>query len=162
MERGATLGADIPYCVMRGTALAEGIGEKLTKLPPLTECTIVLAKPSESISTRFVYQNLQMDEHTVHPDVDRMIADLCARDLEAVAHGMGNVLETVTVPRHPVITQIKEQMMEGGALGSLMSGSGTSVFGLFTDAAAARNVATQLRRTHLAQQVFVTHPFNHR
>ena len=106
MERGVTIGADVPYCLMRGTALAEGIGEKLKQLPPMLKCPVLIAKPQISVSTKFVYQNLKLDEHTVHPDIDRLIQDIRNKDLQAAAGDMGNVLETVTIPNYPVIAQI--------------------------------------------------------
>ena len=79
MQRGVKLGADVPYCVMRGTALAEGIGEKLTALPPMVKCPVLIAKPQIGVSTRFVYENLKLDEHTPHPEIDRLQADIAAK-----------------------------------------------------------------------------------
>ena len=124
MERGVKIGADVPYCLMRGTALAEGIGEKLTALPPMPECFILIGKPAVSVSTRFVYGNLKADQITEHPDVDSLIHSLEAQDLPALCASMGNVLEEVTVPAYPVIQGIREQMLQCGALQAMMSGSG--------------------------------------
>ena len=131
MERGVKLGADVPYCVMRGTALAEGIGEKLTALPPMVKCPVLIAKPQISVSTKFVYENLKLNSRTVHPDIDRLTADIRSKDLRAIAADMGNVLETVTIPNYPVIAEIKEHMMEHGALNSMMSGSGPTAVRTF-------------------------------
>ena len=133
MQRGVKIGADVPYCIMRGTALAEGIGEQLTALPPMVKCPILIAKPQISVSTKFVYENLKLDENTVHPDIDRLVEDIRRKDLAAITSDMGNDLETVTIPNYPVIAEIKEHMMEHGAAGAMMSGSGPTVFGLFDD-----------------------------
>ena len=116
MERGVKIGADVPYCIMRGTALAEGIGDKLSPLPEMVKCPVLIAKPQISVSTKFVYQNLKLDDKTVHPDIDRLIEDIRNKDLKAVSDHMGNVLESVTIPNYPVISQIKEQMMTVGQL----------------------------------------------
>lgn len=133
MRRGVTLGADIPYCILKGTALSEGIGERLSTIPKTPDCFILIAKPGIHVSTKFVYTNLVLDEHTVHPDIDRMIEAMKKKDLYDLCANMGNVLESVTIPAHPEIATIKECMMEHGALGSLMSGSGPTVFGIFDD-----------------------------
>ena len=134
MARGVKIGADVPYCIMRGTALAQGIGEQLSPLPPMPRCKALVAKPPISVSTKFVYENLKLDEDTVHPDIDLLTKDIAAGDLKAVASHMGNLLESVTIPHYPVIAQIKEEMREAGALNAMMSGSGPTVFGLFDDA----------------------------
>jgi 4-diphosphocytidyl-2-C-methyl-D-erythritol kinase len=162
MERGATLGADVPYCLMRGTALAEGIGEKLTSLPPMVKCPVLIAKPPISVSTKFVYQNLKLDEDTDHPDIDRLIGDIQKKDFAGICGDMGNVLESVTIPAHPVIAQIKEQMMRSGAVAAMMSGSGPTVFGLFSDAATARRAKADMRRCGLAKQIYLTTIYNNR
>lgn len=162
MERGVTIGADVPYCLMRGTALAEGIGEKLKQLPPMVKCPVLIAKPQISVSTKFVYQNLKLDEHTVHPDIDRLIQDICNKDLQAAARDMGNVLETVTIPNYPVIAQIKEQMMHSGAVNSMMSGSGPTVFGLFENEKQAKKAYDDMKQTGLAKQLYLTSIYNNR
>ncbi len=162
MERGVTIGADVPYCLMRGTALAEGIGEKLKQLPPMVKCPVLIAKPQISVSTKFVYQNLKLDEHTVHPDIDRLIQDIRNKDLQAVARDMGNVLETVTIPNYPVIAQIKEQMMHSGAVNSMMSGSGPTVFGLFENEKQAKKAYDDMKQTGLAKQIYLTSIYNNR
>ena len=162
MERGVTIGADVPYCLMRGTALAEGIGEKLKQLPPMVKCPVLIAKPQISVSTKFVYQNLKLDEHTVHPDIDRLIQDIRNKDLQAAAGDMGNVLETVTIPNYPVIAQIKEQMMHSGAVNSMMSGSGPTVFGLFENEKQAKKAYDNMKQTGLAKQLYLTSIYNNR
>ncbi|HAH17638.1 4-(cytidine 5'-diphospho)-2-C-methyl-D-erythritol kinase [uncultured Eubacterium sp.] len=132
-ERGVKLGADVPYCIMGGTALAEGIGEKLTKLTDAPACKVLLVKPPIGVSTGFVYGNLKIDENTKHPDIDVMLKGIEDSDYKAVSDNIGNVLESVTIPAYPIISEIKEDMLELGADNSLMSGSGPTVFGLFTD-----------------------------
>ena len=160
MERGVKIGADVPYCIMRGTALAEGIGEELSPLPAMVKCPVLIAKPQISVSTKFVYQNLKLDDKTVHPDIDRLIEDIRNKDLKAVSDHMGNVLESVTIPNYPVISQIKEQMMDSGAVGSMMSGSGPTVFGLFDDSRTAQLAFGKMKRSGLAKQVYLTSIYN--
>lgn len=155
MERALQIGADVPFCVMRGTALAEGIGEKLTPLPAMPDCSIVVAKPKVYVSTKAVYGNLKADEIREHPDIDGQIEALKQGDLKGLAKRMGNVLETVTVPEYPVIGQIKERMLEHGALNAMMSGSGPTVFGLFTDREKARTVCGVLREELDSRQVYL-------
>ena len=124
MERGVKIGADVPYCLMRGTALAEGIGEKLTQLPPMVKCPVLIAKPQISVSTKFVYENLKLTEEMNHPNIDALLKDIDEGNLHAIANDMGNVLETVTIPHYPIIAEIKEHMMQNGAINSMMSGLG--------------------------------------
>lgn len=159
MERGVKLGADVPYCILRGTALAEGIGEKLTPLPSPPACHVLLAKPKIHVSTKFVYGNLRADQITEHPDVDGQIRALKNRDLHELAALMGNVLETVTIPAYPVIQELKDEMMRMGAVNSMMSGSGPTVFGLFEDRAKARKAYEKLKRGSIAKQVYLTEFF---
>ena len=162
MERGVLIGADVPYCLMRGTALAEGIGEKLKSLPPMVKCPVLIAKPNISVSTKFVYQNLVLDENTVHPDIDGMIENIKAQDLQAIAAGMGNVLESVTIPHYPIIEEIKDRMKASGAINAMMSGSGPTVFGLFEDEETARKAMEDMKESGLAKQIYVTSIYNNR
>ena len=161
MERSVKLGADVPYCILRGTALAEGIGEKLTRLPAMPKCHVLIAKPGIHVSTKMVYTNLRADELVSHPDIDGQIAAIRERDLRRAAELMGNVLETVTIPAYPVIGKIKEKMMAYGALGAMMSGSGPTVVGLFEDEEKARYAYEKMRRGSLAKQVYLTRIMNH-
>ena len=166
-ERGVKIGADVPYCLMRGTALSEGIGEILTPLPSMPQCHVLLAKPNINVSTRWVYENLHANElpADAHPDIDGMTAAIRNQDLHGVASRMGNVLERVTEKRYPVITDIKQVMMEQGALNAMMSGSGPTVFGLFEDRLAAKKAYTALRKGRLSdkmKQVYLTDFFNNR
>lgn len=131
MDRGVKLGADIPYCIAGGTMLAEGIGEKLTELPPLPECYLLIAKPGVSVSTKWVYENLNVKELKMHPDIDMMIEAIHKKDIIELTKRMQNILENVTESEYPQIRKIKSAMKEQGALGAMMSGSGPSVFGIF-------------------------------
>ncbi len=133
MKRAVKLGADIPYCILKGTALAEGIGEKLSTVPKFPNCTILIVKPAIHVSTKKVYEALDLNENTYHPDIDGMLAAMKESDLKGVCELMGNTLESVVVAEHPEITQIKEFLLESGALGAVMSGSGPTVFGVFDD-----------------------------
>ncbi len=167
MERGVKIGADVPYCVMRGTALSEGIGEILTPLPMPPQCQVLIAKPGISVSTKFVYENLHANDlkPEQHPDIDGMIEAIKQKDLYGIADRFGNVLETVTIPAYPVIQEIKDLMMEHGAIGTLMSGSGPTVFGLFTNPKAAAKAHEEMRYgagSELAKQVYLTNFYNPR
>ena len=165
MKRGVKLGADVPYCIMRGTVLSEGIGEVLTELPPAPQCHVVLAKPQVSVSTKAVYGKLRANELTPeqHPDIDGMVEAIEAGDLDGVVARLGNVLETVTIPDHPEIAKIKSIMMEHGAEGALMSGSGPTVFGIFKDwetADKARQALKLAENGRLTRQVYLTRFFH--
>ena len=162
MERGVKIGADVPYCILRGTALAEGIGEKLTHLPPAPAGYVLIAKPGIHVSTKFVYTNLKANELESHPDIVGQIQAIRSGDLKKVAELCGNVLETVTIPAYPVIEEIKDVMKKGGALNACMSGSGPTVFGLFDDREKAKAVYENLYGGELAKQVYLTTFFNNR
>ena len=162
MERGVKIGADVPYCILRGTALAEGIGEKLTHLPPAPAGYVLIAKPGIHVSTKFVYTNLKANELESHPDIDGQIQAIRSGDLKKVAELCGNVLESVTIPAYPVIEEIKDVMKKGGALNACMSGSGPTVFGLFDDREKAKAVYENLYGGELAKQVYLTTFFSNR
>ncbi len=153
---GVKIGADVPYCIQGGTALAEGIGEILSPLPAPPAAHLLIAKPDIDVSTAFVYRNLHLETVTNHPDIDGMIAAFERHDLKGITDRLGNVLETVTVPAYPVIAQMKKLMSNHGALGALMSGSGPTVFGIYERKADAESVAEEIRRQGLAGQVYVT------
>ena len=156
MDRGVRVGSAVPYCMMRGTVLAEGIGEKLSVLPAMPKCTVLIAKPPVSVSTKVVYEALDAKEITEHPDIDGIIEGLKNNSLKQVAACMGNVLEDVTVPMHPVIDQIKQEMKSAGALNAMMSRRGPTVFGLFAGRADAREAQRRIREKSLTRQVYVT------
>lgn len=160
MERGVKLGADVPYCIMRGTVLSEGIGEILTPVSSLPDCHILIAKPPVSVSTKHVYENLKLDKIEKHPDIDGMVEALRIEDLHGVTQRMENVLETVTIPEHPEIQQIKDLMIKEGALNALMSGSGPTVFGIFDDREKGMRARDLLRKSSLARQTYLVRPFN--
>lgn len=153
---GVKLGADIPYCIVGGTMLSEGIGEILTSLPAPPDAHLVVAKPDINVSTAFVYGNLHVERLQEHPDIDGMSEAISQGNLQGICDRMGNVLETVTVPEYPVIDKIKELMRGAGALNALMSGSGPTVFGIFTDVEQAEAAAAAIAEDKLAGQIFVT------
>ena len=161
MELGVKLGADVPYCIMRGTALSEGIGEVLTQLSPMPECFILIAKPPISVSTKFVYEHLDIAGVQKHPDIDGMVQAIKEGSLAGITERMENVLETVTIPAYPVIEEIKNVRKEQGAMNALMSGSGPTVFGIFESEEAAQQAKKQIRKQKLANQVYVVEPFTH-
>lgn len=132
-EIGTTLGADVPYCIIGGTRLAEGIGEKLSPLPRLPYCHIVLVKPAFSISTKWAYDNIDACPDIAHPPTDKLIEALHNSDLYAICNNMGNVLEDVSIAHHPVLSSVKDDLYSLGAIGAQMSGSGPTVFGIFDD-----------------------------
>ena len=160
MVRGKKLGADVPYCLLGGTALAEGIGEVLTPLPNLPSCSILLAKPPVSVSTKEVYGALHADEIEIHPDIDGMVEALKAGDLRGVCDRCANVLEDVTAPSRPVIGEMEQDMKKMGALCSIMSGSGPTVFGIFDDESSARKCRNNMRDKYSGSRIFLTRPSN--
>ena len=153
MEQALRLGADIPFCIQGGTALAEGIGEKLTELPAPPKASILVAKPPIMVSTKEVYQSLKADELSSHPDIDGMIEALKQGSLQGITDRMDNVLETVTA-------QIKDFMKEHGAMNALMSGSGPTVFGIYKEEQEALAAEKALREMGLAKQIKVTQFYN--
>ncbi len=157
-ELGVRLGADIPYCIMGGTVLSEGIGEVLTPLTPMPDCSILIAKPGISVSTGYVYNAFDSLERKMHPDVDAMRAAIERKSLEDVADLLGNSLEGVTEAEYPIIGKIKKTMLGNGAIGSLMSGSGPTVFGLYRERAEAEKAAEVIRAEGTAKDIIITEP----
>lgn len=155
-ELAVRLGADIPYCIMGGTALSEGIGEKLTSLVAPPFAYVLIAKPDISVSTKYVYENLHADTLPKHPDIDGMILAIREQKLNGITDRMENVLETVTQEKYPVIKEIKDRMIQEGALNALMSGSGPTVFGIYTEREQAEAAAAGIRAEGMAKEVFVT------
>lgn len=162
MELGLKIGADVPFCIMRGTALAEGIGEKLTALPPMPKCPVLIAKPAISVSTKTVYEGLKLYDGMEHPDIDGVMESIQQKDLKGVASRMGNILETVTIPMYPVIKDIKNLMMDNGALNAMMSGSGPTVFGLFQNEKEIRRAYDALKQSGLAKNAYTSDIHNNR
>ena len=142
MERGVRIGADVPYCLMR--------------------CPVWIAKPPISVSTKYVYEHLDAIENPKHPDIDAMIADITVGDLHALGSHMGNILEDVTIQKYPVIAQIKDLMKANGAIVSMMSGSGPTVFGFFEDEATLQRAKSAVEASGLANRVQCTTIYNNR
>lgn len=155
-ELGVKIGADVPYCLMGGTALAEGIGEKLTPLPAAPTAILLVAKPDISVSTKHVYESLNAREIIFHPDIDGMVKAVSRHDLEGIIDRMKNVLESVTAQEYPIIDQLKDFMKEQGAEQAIMSGSGPTVFGIFDSQEKAAKAFLELKRAGLAKEMFVT------
>ena len=156
MDRAVNIGADVPYCIMRGTALAEGIGEKLTRIAQVPDCYVLIGKPGIGVSTKTAYESLQFDKIQSHPDIDGMIRDIENGNLLAMTDKMGNVFESGIIGKYPVIGEIKDLMEANGALKAMMSGSGPTVFGIFDDREKMEAAAAVLRQSNLAKTVFAT------
>ncbi len=158
-EIGVRIGADVPYCVEGGTVLAEGIGEKLTFLSPLPEHVLAVAKPERGVSTGNIYKSLDEIFDTVcHPNVDSMLeAFKSSKDLSFTKY-LGNVLEYVTVPLCPEVDEIKKIFMGSGTVGTLMTGSGPTVFAFFEDKDKAAKAIDKVRESGLCrdEELFVT------
>lgn len=152
-----TLGSDIPYCVRRGTVLAEGVGEILKPVPcPCPQCGVVLAKLPVSVSTASVYQKLRWQDVGAHPDTEGMLRAMERQDVPRMGKLLCNVLENVTIPMYPEIGEMKQRFLELGAEGALMSGSGPTVFALFTQRGRAEQAAWQIKREFSLKECFVT------
>lgn len=174
MEDALSLGADIPFCIMGGTALSEGIGERLTPLPAPPKAELVVIKPDIMVSTGEVYRQLDLGDNQAdhlcgpaqknHPDIDGMAAAIKRGDLDGIIKRMENVLETITETKFPIISDIKKMLKENGALGAMMSGSGPAVFGVFTDKKMAENAAQHVEREFYRKkeqaQIYVTTFYN--
>lgn len=157
LERaGASLGADIPYCIRGGCVLCEGIGDVMTDLPKPPVCTVLLAKPDIYVSTAEVYGNLRLDEEYEHPDVKGMCNAIETGDYKGVYTRCKNVLAYVTEENHPIICDIKKVMVENGANTACMSGSGPTVFGLFDNEYKAKECAMNIEKLGLSKEIFVT------
>lgn len=146
LETAATIGADVPYCINGRPALAEGIGEIITPLGNMPRTFVLLAKPGISLSTKWVYSNLVWDKIKLHPDTDGAVKDINNGNIKGLSQKMYNVLEEVSVSRYPIINEIKSKMIDCGALSSIMSGSGPTVFGLFDDEEKAKYAKNQLKK----------------
>ena len=138
---GKQLGADVPYCIELGTVLAEGIGEILTPLPPAPSLYCTLVKPEQGVSTKYIYEHLDLT-NAKHPDIDAMLYAIETKALPALCQNLDNILEPVALTLCPEITKIEKKLEELGAMGTCMSGSGPTVFGLFTDGNKAIEAAT--------------------
>ncbi|CAM4212944.1 4-(cytidine 5'-diphospho)-2-C-methyl-D-erythritol kinase [Listeria booriae] len=155
-DLGAELGSDIPFCLYGGTALATGRGEIIEPLPMMPNCWIVLAKPSISVSTPGVYRDLKVGE-VKHPNTKGMVQAIQDGSFEGICDNIGNVLETVTLVKHPEVKRIKEKMLEFGADTALMSGSGPTVFALVKQYSRAKRVYNGLRG--FCEEVYLVRPW---
>ncbi len=159
MKLGLRLGADVPYCLLMGTALSEGIGEILSPLDPMPDCTILLVKPDISVSTKHVYENLRLDEETRHPNIQAMLGALQENNIYKLVPHMENILESVTIKEHPIIGEIKDQMKDKEALTALMSGSGPTVFGIFDNRLKAERAYKHFKSSPYGRQVILSRPY---
>ena len=160
MERAVRIGADVPYCIMQGTALAEGIGEKLKRLPPMPDCYVLIGKPKVSVSTKMAYETLDFEHVKERPDIDRMIEALERKDIRRMAGYMENVFEPGITGKYPVIREIRTVMEQCGAVRAMMSGSGPTVFGLFDDRKRMNKAASRLRRSSLCRTIRMAGIYN--
>ena len=157
LELGVKVGADVPYCILGGCALSEGIGEVLTPLPNPPYCELVITKPDINVSTKYVYENLNLPELKRHPDIDGMRTAIEEGDLKGITDRLENVLESVTVKKYGIIQEIKDEMISLGATNAIMSGSGPTVFGFFESKEQAENAKKIILNKNFAKEVFVAH-----
>lgn len=160
LKIGGKFGADIPYCMIGGTALAEGIGEVLTKIEPVPQLHLVVTKPRVSVSTAYIFGHLNLDSGIKHPDIEGMITAIQEGNIEGIVARLGNVLEDVTIKGYSEVATIKEAVMASGALGALMTGSGSAVFGIYNTSEQAKDAAKVLKKHPLIRYVFETTTYN--
>lgn len=154
LDLGVEIGADIPFCILGGTAQAEGIGEKLKKISSFSDKLVLLANPNICVSTSEVYRELKIDKITKVPNMEELVKSIERDDLKYLGDNMVNVLEEVTLKKHTIIKEIKEEMLKCGAIGSLMSGSGPTVFGLFDNEKSLHNCREKLEAKNI--KIYVT------
>ena len=159
-ELAVKLGADIPYCIIGGTALAEGIGEELTVISDMPACNIVIAKPAIDVSTGWVYKELDSNEIADHPDIDGIRAAIEGGDIKEMCRLIGNVLEPVTAGKYTVIPEIEKILEDNGAIRAFMTGSGPTVFAIFDDETKAKEGFEAVKRSALAPELFLSGPIN--
>jgi len=150
------IGADVPYCIQGGTVLSEGIGEVLTRLPNAPQCILLIAKPDIMVSTKYVYENLNLPELKKHPDIDAMVDAIHKGDAGKMIEPMDNVLATVTEEKYGVIKEIKQAMKRNGAIKAMMSGSGPTVFGIFDTMVQAATAFDAIKEKGLAREIFIS------
>lgn len=150
------IGADVPYCVQGGTVLSEGIGELLTNLPDAPQCILLIAKPDISVSTKYVYENLNLPQLEKHPDIDAMVKAIKRGDMQEMIEPMDNVLASVTEDKYEIIKEIKQSMEKSGAIKALMSGSGPTVFGIFETMVQAASAFDVIKEKGMAQEIFIS------
>ncbi|SHI44098.1 4-diphosphocytidyl-2-C-methyl-D-erythritol kinase [Butyrivibrio fibrisolvens DSM 3071] len=159
-EMAVKLGADIPYCIMGGTMLSEGIGEVLTALPDMPDCYILVGKPDINVSTGWVYTELDSKEIEFHPDIDGMCDAIGSGDLGGVCQRLSNVLEPVTKSKYDIIGKIEALMEDGGAVRSIMTGSGPTVFGIFDDEDKLKKAYDKVKESGYCPELFMSKPVN--
>ena len=160
---GVKIGADVPYCVEGGTVLAEGIGEKLTGLRDLPPLCLAVAKPKRGVSTGNIYKSLdEIFENVSHPHVDAMLEAMENRPGKDFIRYLGNILEYVTIPLCPEVDDIKKIFEKSGCEGTLMTGSGPTVFAFFDTEEKAEKALSEVRNTGICnpEETFVTHLIN--
>ena len=157
MELAVKVGADVPYCILGGCALSEGIGEVLTPLQNPPYCELVIAKPDINVSTKYVYENLNLSELKKHPDIDGMREAIEVGSLDGIVKRLENVLESVTVKKYGIIQEIKDEMISLGAKNAIMSGSGPTVFGFYDTREEAEAAKEKILEKEMAKEVFVAH-----
>ncbi|MBC7959910.1 MAG: 4-(cytidine 5'-diphospho)-2-C-methyl-D-erythritol kinase [Vallitaleaceae bacterium] len=164
IDIGKKFGADIPYCLVEGTVLAQGIGDQMTLLKDFPECYIVIAKPNINVSTAVAFGGLKLGQVTEaeRPNNGLLIEAIGRGDLLYIGQNMRNVLETVTAKEYPMIQSIKETLLEHGALGAMMSGSGSAVFGIFQQKEEAIQASTYLKRHDIVKFAYTTTIYNRR
>lgn len=150
------IGADVPYCIQGGTVISEGIGEVLTRLPDAPQCILLIAKPDISVSTKYVYENLNLPQISNHPDIDALAEQIKKEDVSGMICHMDNVLENVTEKKYEIITQIKKVMIKHGAMKALMSGSGPTVFGIFETMVQAADAYDSLKERGMAREIYIS------
>ena len=150
------IGADVPYCIQGGTVLSEGIGELLTDLPDAPQCILLIAKPDISVSTKYVYENLNLPTLEKHPDIDAMVNAIKEGDVQRMLEPMDNVLASVTETKYGIIKEIKQSMEKSGAIKAMMSGSGPTVFGIFETMVQAAGAYDAIKEKGMARDIFIS------
>ena len=156
-QTGVSLGADVPYCIKKGTMLSQGIGDILSPLPVLGQIWIVLINPGISVSTAYVYKQLELDKFPCHPGTDKMIKAIQDNNIQHIASCLFNVMETVTIKEYPVLDEIKKFLEGSGAAGALMSGSGPTVFGIFENENKAREAYHKAKEEYNNFSIILCH-----
>lgn len=157
---GLKIGADVPYCIEGGTALCEGIGEKITKLNDFKDKILLIVKPNFGVSTKEVYGALDLNKIYKHVDIEGLIMAMEKDDIKYVCQNMKNVLENVTLRKHRLLKLIKEDMIKLGSIGSMMSGSGPTIFGFFDDMLTAQKCYDEIKKKYKFNDIYITRTIN--
>lgn len=156
-QTGVSLGADVPYCIKKGTMLSQGIGDILSPLPALGQIWLVLINPGISVSTAYVYKHLELDKFPCHPGTDKMIKAIQDNNIQHIASCLFNVMETVTIKEYPVLDEIKKYLSDNGAEGALMSGSGPTIFGIFENDDKAKAAYHKAKKVYSNFNIILCH-----